>query len=158
MDRIQLFEQLRCIVVRYETDPDDSFEQNKNDAQFQVHKDDVKDFIRSLIKYGINPHNKQKTINIKMIAINKPICGKYWWTSPDLIDTNKSIDTLHQWTLDKHIYLSAEINKNLCMTIMWENEANAYACDPENLESSVQEKADSMQFDEYIDDEYQEFM
>jgi len=157
-----VFDQLRCIVIRYDTSPDNSFEQNENDTQFQVHIDDVNQFIISVIKLhmnpGINPHNKKKTPRIKMIAINKPLHGQYWWTSPDLTDIKQSIDTINQWVLDKHIYLSSEINKNFQLTMMYENEANAYAADPENFEPTAEKEDDSMQFDKYIDAEYQQFI
>jgi len=162
MNRGEFFDQLRCVVVRYINSPDDSFEKNDDDTQFHLHKDDIKDFIISLIKLhvnpGVNPYNEKKPFKIKMISIYAPSHGKYWWTSPDLSDINKSVDVINQWILDKHIYLCTEIHKNYLITLYEENESNSYAADPENFSRNVQEYENLSNCEEYICEDYKQYI
>lgn len=85
---------LRKIIVRYETNPNNCDYAHKNDTEYLVDKSDVDNMVTALIKLhiepDINPHNGGIANKIKLILLMEPRIGNFWWSSSDLIGTDKS--------------------------------------------------------------------
>ena len=109
--RHNLFNQLRQVVVRYESSDNTCWQMSGgDDTRYLVHKDDVRAFVTAQYNLHVKPGHQGTPI--KLLGVEHPMTFncRFWWSSPTLKNDALTVDVLDHWQMEI-VYMDSSLHR-----------------------------------------------